>query len=166
MEPIHDLAYLQKGPENPMAFCVAGCRLSLRDPVAGSGGWIKRNPTERCRESLKDARYRRTAGFRFLITAAVHLDAVPGVRQDWLIRPIRRRDLMLAKLLFAALAVQAPILVANTAAFLISGFSLRPFVRVVRLHRVSIRFSNISQRTNGTRTGSAAASTRPSQGSF
>jgi hypothetical protein len=58
-----------------------------------------------------------------LITAAVHLDAIPGVRQDWLIRPIRRRDLMLSKLLFAALAVQGPILAANVAAFLIGGFS-------------------------------------------
>jgi hypothetical protein len=58
----------------------------------------------------------------FLITAAVHLDAIPGVRQDWLVRPIRRRDLILAKLLFAALVVQVPILLASMTAFLIGGF--------------------------------------------
>ena len=56
-----------------------------------------------------------------LVAAAVQLDAVPGVRQDWLVRPIRRRDLMLAKILFAALAVQLPILAANLTALLISA---------------------------------------------
>jgi hypothetical protein len=60
-----------------------------------------------------------------LVAAAVQLDAVPGVRQDWLVRPIRRRDLMLAKILFAALAVQLPILAANLTALLISGVPLR-----------------------------------------
>jgi hypothetical protein len=60
----------------------------------------------------------------FLITIAVHEDPIPGVRQDWLVRPIRRSDLILAKLLFAALAVQLPIWIANVAAFLVSGFSL------------------------------------------
>ena len=60
----------------------------------------------------------------FLITAAVHLDAIPGVRQDWLVRPIRRRDLMMAKVLFAALGVQLPIAVANLTALLTSGVPL------------------------------------------
>ena len=36
----------------------------------------------------------------FLIATAVHQDAVPGVRQDWLVRPVRRKDLLLAKMLF------------------------------------------------------------------
>ena len=60
----------------------------------------------------------------FLITAAVHLDAIPGHRQDWLVRPILRRDLMMAKVLFAALMVQLPIAVANMAALLVNGVSL------------------------------------------
>jgi hypothetical protein len=60
----------------------------------------------------------------FLITAAVHLDAIPGVRQDWLVRPILRRHLMMAKVLFAALVVQLPIVVANMTALLISGVPL------------------------------------------
>jgi hypothetical protein len=60
----------------------------------------------------------------FLLTIAVHEDAIPGVRQDWLVRPIHRTDLILAKLLFAALAVQLPIWIGDLAAFLVNGFSL------------------------------------------
>src|SRR5438034_11129806 len=30
-----------------------------------------------------------------LIATVVHLDAIPGVRQDWLVRPLSRRDLLL-----------------------------------------------------------------------
>src|SRR4029453_3618761 len=38
-----------------------------------------------------------------LIVLVVHEDPVPGVRQDWLVRPIPRRDLFFAKLLFVFL---------------------------------------------------------------
>jgi hypothetical protein len=44
-----------------------------------------------------------------VISVAVHQDALPGTRQDWLIRPIRRRDLLLAKLLFVVVCVQLPL---------------------------------------------------------
>src|SRR2546429_8439391 len=40
-----------------------------------------------------------------LIATVVHLDAIPGVRQDWLVRPLSRRDLLLAKVLFVLLLV-------------------------------------------------------------
>src|SRR5689334_18263428 len=43
--------------------------------------------------------------FAVLTVIAVQQDAIPGDRQDWLVRPIRRRDLMLAKFLFILLAV-------------------------------------------------------------
>ena len=43
-----------------------------------------------------------------LLAAVVHADAIPGVRQDWLVRPIRRRDLLGAKLLFLVLCIAAP----------------------------------------------------------
>ena len=59
----------------------------------------------------------------FLLIIVVQHDAIPGVRQDWLVRPIRRRDLMLAKLLFAALAVQLPIFLADLTALFVSGYS-------------------------------------------
>src|ERR1700761_7893184 len=51
-------------------------------------------------------------GVAVLIASVVHEDSVVGTRQDWLVRPIRRRDLLLAKLLFLLLAVQVPMLLA------------------------------------------------------
>ena len=47
-------------------------------------------------------------GIAILIIAAVQQDTVPGVNQDWLVRPISRRDLVLAKLLFLLIAVHGP----------------------------------------------------------
>jgi hypothetical protein len=116
----------------PFALLVAGlhCAILLLAVVGGLTG-TPRNPEVNLLRLLVIAG---PLASGFLITAAVHLDAVPGVRQDWLIRPIRRRDLMLAKLLFAALAVQAPILVANTAAFFISGFSMLPSLNNAAQH--------------------------------
>ena len=63
-------------------------------------------------------------GSAFLITAIVHQDAIPGVRQDWLVRPIRRRDLLLAKLVSVLVMVQAPIFLADLAQGLAGGFPL------------------------------------------
>jgi len=61
----------------------------------------------------------------FLIAAIVHVEAIPGVRQDWLARPIRRGDLLLEKFLFVIVMVEGPIFVANLFQGLASGFSLR-----------------------------------------
>jgi hypothetical protein len=66
----------------------------------------------------------------FLIAAIVLLDAIPGLRQDWLIRPIRRRDLLLEKLLFTVIAVEGPIFLANVVLGLTSGFSFRSVLLV------------------------------------
>ena len=60
----------------------------------------------------------------FLIAMAVHQDTIPGVRQDWLVRPVKRRDLVLAKLLFVLVMVHGPILLADTFQALVNGFSL------------------------------------------
>ncbi|MBV8895312.1 MAG: hypothetical protein JO051_02290 [Acidobacteriaceae bacterium] len=43
-----------------------------------------------------------------LIAAVIHQDPIVGVRQDWLIRPIKRRDLLIAKLLFLLAVIQGP----------------------------------------------------------
>ncbi len=59
-----------------------------------------------------------------LIAAVIHQDAIPGTSQDWLTRPIRRRDLLLAKLLFILLVGHGPLFVANLAEGLGDGFSL------------------------------------------
>jgi hypothetical protein len=58
-----------------------------------------------------------------VITLAVHQDPIPGVRQDWLVRPISRRDLFLAKLLFVVALVQGPMFVTDLLQGLANGFS-------------------------------------------
>jgi hypothetical protein len=62
----------------------------------------------------------------FLIAAVVHQDAIPGSRQDWLVRPIRRRDLLLAKFLFVLIAVHAPMFLADVLRGLGNGFAIGP----------------------------------------
>src|SRR5262245_58211302 len=64
------------------------------------------------------------SGSGFLTVAAVHLDAIHGVRQDWLVRPVKRRDLLLAKFLFVLVMVEGPILAANIVEALADGFPL------------------------------------------
>jgi hypothetical protein len=57
-----------------------------------------------------------------LAVVVVHEDTIPGVDQDWLIRPLSRTDLMLAKLLFVAVTVCVPMVVVNIADELALGF--------------------------------------------
>jgi hypothetical protein len=59
-----------------------------------------------------------------VITLVVHQDPIAGVRQDWLVRPISRRDLFLAKLFFVVVLVQGPIFVTDLLQGLANGFSL------------------------------------------
>ena len=58
-----------------------------------------------------------------LIAAAVQQDLLVGVSQDWLVRPIRRGPLFCAKLLFVLIAVHGPMLLADIAHGMASGFS-------------------------------------------
>jgi len=62
-------------------------------------------------------------GSGFVIVAAVQQDSVPGVCQDWLVRPIRRRDLVLAKLLFCCVDGATPNFSVGLTAALVSGSS-------------------------------------------
>jgi hypothetical protein len=64
-------------------------------------------------------------GSMFLIGAIVHLDTIPGVRQDWLVRPIARRDLVLEKFLFVVLMVNGPVFAAVLFQGLANRFSFR-----------------------------------------
>ena len=59
----------------------------------------------------------------FLIVETVHNDPITGVRQDWLVRPIRRSDLLLAKIFFTVLVVQLPVFAGELAESLAEGFS-------------------------------------------
>jgi hypothetical protein len=58
----------------------------------------------------------------FTAILAVQLDPLPDDRQDWLVRPIRRRDLLAAKLGFMLVAVLGPLFVADLVQGLVSGF--------------------------------------------
>jgi hypothetical protein len=60
-------------------------------------------------------------GIAALSAAVVQQDAVPGVDQDWLIRPLKRSDLLLAKLIFLALTISAPMFILNLAHALAMG---------------------------------------------
>jgi ABC-type Na+ transport system ATPase subunit NatA len=63
-------------------------------------------------------------GIAALITMAVHQDMVPGDRQDWLVRPVHRRDLLLEKILFVLVAVHGPLVLADLAHGMATGFPL------------------------------------------
>ncbi|MBV8804953.1 MAG: hypothetical protein JO042_07895, partial [Sinobacteraceae bacterium] len=63
-------------------------------------------------------------GLIAIAVAVVHEDTIPGVDQDWLVRPLQRRDLLLAKMLFVLGTVCLPMLVFNVAHVLVLGFPL------------------------------------------
>ncbi len=63
-------------------------------------------------------------GVTVLAVVVIQQDAVPGTRQDWLIRPIRRRDLILAKVLFVLLMVQLPLWITDVGSMLVEGFTV------------------------------------------
>lgn len=63
-------------------------------------------------------------GLVVLVVAAIHQDVLTDVRQDWLVRPIKRMDLLLAKILFVVLMVHGPLLIADWIEGLVSGISI------------------------------------------
>jgi hypothetical protein len=73
-----------------------------------------------------------------LVAIAVQQDTLPGDRQDWLVRPIRRRDLMLAKLLFILIAVHGPMLLVDLALGIASGLSFWNALSAALSHGVSL----------------------------
>jgi hypothetical protein len=64
-------------------------------------------------------------GIAAVIASVVHLDPLPGVSQDWLIRPVRRTDLLAAKVLFVVIVVHGPMLLADLAHAAAAGFTVR-----------------------------------------
>jgi len=63
-------------------------------------------------------------GIATLAVAVVQQDAIRGVDQDWLIRPLKRTELLLAKVLFVVLTVGLPMLLLNLAHAVAAGFPL------------------------------------------
>ena len=64
-------------------------------------------------------------GRAVLIVMCVQQDAIPGISQDWLSRPVKRTDLMFAKLAFVLLFAQGPVLIADFFQALAGGASFR-----------------------------------------
>jgi hypothetical protein len=103
----------------PMVLAVAAIHMILR-LMLYEGGPFGRPLLASLRDLLIIGGY---LGSAFLIVSVVHQDAIPGVRQDWLVRPILRRDLLLAKILFVLLLVEAPMIAADAFEALLYGFS-------------------------------------------
>jgi ABC-type transport system involved in multi-copper enzyme maturation permease subunit len=59
-----------------------------------------------------------------LVAATVHQEPIPGTEQDWLVRPIERRDLLAAKFLFILLIGQGPLFFADLLECLALGFHI------------------------------------------
>jgi hypothetical protein len=57
------------------------------------------------------------------IAQGVHQEPIPGTRQDWLVRPIRRLDLLMAKLLFVLVAVHLPMFIGDLVGAAAHGFA-------------------------------------------
>ena len=70
------------------------------------------------------------AGIAALSAAVILQDPLPGAEQDWLIRPLKRTDVMLAKLAFVVLTVSVPMFALNLAHATALGF---PFMRSLEL---------------------------------
>ncbi|HEY5256189.1 MAG TPA: hypothetical protein VIJ53_16155, partial [Acidobacteriaceae bacterium] len=64
-------------------------------------------------------------GRAVLIVMCVQQDPIPGDRQDWLTRPVKRFDLMFAKLAFVLLFAQGPVLIADFVQAFAGGASFR-----------------------------------------
>jgi hypothetical protein len=70
-------------------------------------------------------------GIAALSAAVVHQDPIPGVDQDWLIRPLSRTHLLAAKLGFVLLTISLPMITSNLTNALASGFALLPSLEAV-----------------------------------
>ncbi len=79
-------------------------------------------------------------GSMFLIAAIVHLEPIPGARQDWLTRPVPRRSLLIEKLLFVVVMVEGPIFAANLLQGLANGFSWRSSLLSAISHMILLLF--------------------------
>lgn len=69
-----------------------------------------------------------------LIVSCIHQDTLPGVSQDWLIRPLRRLDLLKAKFLFVLISVNVPMLLADFAHGMAGGFGIQRSLSAGMLH--------------------------------
>ena len=77
-------------------------------------------------------------GIAALVVAAVQQDPIPGADQDWLVRPLSRTHLLVAKLLFLAVTISVPMFAANFLDALASGFALVPSLQAALLKELFV----------------------------
>ncbi|HEY6454384.1 MAG TPA: hypothetical protein VIY90_03780 [Steroidobacteraceae bacterium] len=95
---------------------------------ANAAFWFALGPFEEPRGLVVAAQifaYLVLLGVAVLVTVTVQQDALVGVSQDWLIRPVRRGALLCSKLLFVLITVHGPMLLADFAHGAAAGFSPR-----------------------------------------
>jgi hypothetical protein len=107
----------------PLAVLVTLIQLSLEWATYNSGFYAA-NPVARELFHLLTLPW--YAGLAAISVAVIHEDTIPGADQDWLIRPLARTDLLLAKLLFAVVTICLPMLVVNFLQELLLGFPILP----------------------------------------
>lgn len=112
----------------PMAALVAAIQFGL-EWAGYSGGLFGADPASKV--LLPPLTLAWFIGIAALSAAVVHQDSIPGVDQDWLIRPLSRTHLLLAKLGFVLLTITVPMAVSNLADALASGFALLPSLGAV-----------------------------------
>jgi hypothetical protein len=82
-------------------------------------------------------------GIAIVAITVVHQEPLSDPREDWLIRPIRRRDLVLSKVLFVLLMVNLPLMIVDTVQQLALNFPLSVSIGVAvsRALAVAVAFS-------------------------
>jgi hypothetical protein len=94
----------------PMVTLVAAIQIGYEWAVFSSGLFGENPAAEGLLRPLTLAWF---IGIAALTVAVVHQDPIPGVDQDWLIRPLNRTQLLLAKMIFLALVISAPMFMLN-----------------------------------------------------
>jgi hypothetical protein len=94
-------------------------------------------------------------GLVVLAATVVYQDAIPGTTQDWLVRPIRRADLLIAKLLFIVLMVHGPLFVIDFIEAIADGMPVTSSLSVAlsdgftKLCLISLPAAMLASVTNG-----------------
>jgi hypothetical protein len=94
----------------PMVAVVAAIQIGYEWAIFSSGLFGENPGAEALLRPLTLAWF---AGIAALTVAVVHQDPIPGADQDWLIRPLNRTQLLLAKMIFLALVISAPMFMMN-----------------------------------------------------
>jgi len=105
----------------PMAALLTGIQVGLEWVVFSANRFGESAVAEELERPLTMAWF---LGIAALTIAVVQQDPVPGADQDWMIRPLKRSDLLMAKVLFIVITVCMPMFLLNLAHASAMGFPL------------------------------------------